>query len=60
MTAVHVSPDRGTTWEERGSAGGQPAALTAEGEQVFIATGDGRILESSDSGRTFSVRYTEG
>lgn len=56
---VHVSDDRGGTWQERGSAGGQPAALTAEGDDVFVATGDGRILESADGGRSFTVRYRE-
>jgi hypothetical protein len=56
---VHVSADRGGTWQQRGSAGGQPAALTAEGDDVFVATGDGRILESADAGRSFTVRYRE-
>ena len=56
---VHVSDDRGKTWEKRGSTGGQPAALTAQGEQVFVATGDGRIVESSDGGTTFTTRYSE-
>lgn len=56
---VHVSPDRGRTWEERGSTGGQPAALTAQGDDVFVATGDGRIVESSDGGQSFTVRYRE-
>lgn len=55
--AVHVSQDSGASWEQRGSAGGQPAALAAQGRQVFVATADGRILESGDGGRTFAVRY---
>lgn len=57
--AVHVSDDRGKTWEMRGSAGGQPAALTAQGEKVFVATSDGRIVESTDGGQSFTVRYRE-
>ena len=57
--AVHVSTDRGRTWEQRASAGAGPAALTAAGDRVFIATTDGRILESADGGRTLSVRYSE-
>jgi hypothetical protein len=56
---VHVSDDRGKTWETRGTAGGQPAALTARGEAVFVATSDGRIVESGDGGQTFRVRYQE-
>ena len=56
---LHVSPDRGKTWEERGSTGGRPAALTAQGDLVFVATGDGRIVESRDGGRGFDVRYRD-
>jgi len=57
--AVHVSDDRGTSWERRGTAGGQPAALTATADAVYVATVDGRIVESTDGGRTFDVRYQE-
>ena len=57
--AVHVSDDRGKSWETRGSAGGQPAALTAQGEKVFVATSDGRIVESTNGGQSFTVRYRE-
>lgn len=56
---VHVSADGGRTWEVRGSAGGQPAAITADGDDVFVATTDGRIMESDDGGQTFTVRYRE-
>lgn len=49
----------GRTWGKRGSTGGQPAALTAQGEEVLVATGDGRIVQSTDGGRTFTVRYQE-
>ncbi|MCY7366149.1 MAG: hypothetical protein LH469_12680, partial [Frankiaceae bacterium] len=57
--AVHVSGDRGNSWQRRGTAGDQPAALTATAEVVYIATADGRIVESTDGGRTFDVRYQE-
>jgi len=57
--AVHVSGDRGTSWERRGTVGGQPAALTAAADAVYVATADGRIVESADGGRTFDVRYQE-
>jgi hypothetical protein len=56
---VRVSDDGGSTWQERGSTGGQPAALTARSDEVFVATTDGRIVESSDGGQSFSVRYRE-
>jgi hypothetical protein len=56
---VHVSDDRGATWQQRGAAGGQPGALYAEEDKVFVATRDGRIVESSDGGQTFQVRYEE-
>ena len=57
--AVHVSDDDGKTWTERGNAGGQPGALTATEKQIFVATRDGRVVESSDGGATFKVRYRE-
>jgi hypothetical protein len=56
---VHVSDDDGASWTERGNAGGQPAALTATDAKIFVATRDGRIVESSDGGSTFSTRYQE-
>ena len=54
---VHASEDAGRTWVERGSAGGQPAALTATEDQVFVATREGDIVESDDGGATFQTRY---
>lgn len=57
--AVHGSGDGGTSWERRGTVGGQPAAMTAAAEAVYVATADGRIVESADGGRTFDVRYQE-
>ncbi|MEX2290544.1 MAG: exo-alpha-sialidase [Mycobacteriales bacterium] len=56
---VQVSADGGRTWDLRGTAGGQPAAVTADGDDVFVATRDGRVVESNDAGRTFGVRYQE-
>jgi photosystem II stability/assembly factor-like uncharacterized protein len=54
---VHVSDDSGQNWQERGDAGGQPAALTADGADVYVATADGTIVMSTDGGATFDVRY---
>lgn len=56
---VHVSENRGKTWEQRASAGGQPAALYADQDDVYVATRDGRLVESDDGGQTFDVRYSE-
>lgn len=53
---VHVSSDGGTTWSQRGSAGGAPEALTASGKQIYAAVED-RIVSSDDGGRTFRTRY---
>ncbi len=52
---VHVSADGGTTWQRRGSAGAAPEALTASGQELYVAL-EGRIVESGDGGRTFQNR----
>ena len=54
---VHTSRDAGRTWQAGGSVQGLPVALTATGSSVFVATEDGRIVESSDDGATFTSRY---
>jgi hypothetical protein len=56
---VHVSDDDGKNWAERGNAGGQPGALTATDDEIFVATRDGQVVESSDGGKTFQIRYSE-
>jgi hypothetical protein len=56
---VEVSEDVGKTWDQRGTADGQPAALTADGDDVYVATRDGRVVASNDGGKTFEVRYRE-
>jgi hypothetical protein len=58
---VHVSDDGGRTWSERGNAGGQPGALTAtdDADEIFVATREGQVVESSDGGTTFQIRYRE-
>jgi hypothetical protein len=59
--AVHASSDGGTTWTERGSAGGAPEAVTvsADGgeETLYVAVSERGILQSTDGGRTFTTRY---
>ena len=53
---VHASDDGGATWDQRGSVGGAPEALTTDGEVVHVAVGGG-IVTSPDGGRTFRTRY---
>jgi hypothetical protein len=61
--AVHASIDGGRTWSPRGDVGGVPEAITPahiDGAAfIFVAVADRGILESSDGGRTFQVRYSE-
>lgn len=54
---VHVSSDDGATWQRRGSAGGQPAAQTADGERLAVLVG-GSVVESVDGGLSFRPRLT--
>jgi hypothetical protein len=53
---VYASIDGGMTWEERGDAGGSPAALVVDGQDVYVAV-NGAILASVDGGGTFSDLY---
>lgn len=57
---VHASPDGGATWQERGTLGGPPEALTAHGEDLYAAATGVGVLASSDGGRTWTVRYRDG
>ena len=53
---VKVSADGGETWQDRGSAGGEPQALTVDQEgTLFTAAFDGTVQRSEDSGRTWRV-----
>ncbi len=55
--AVHVSDDGGSTWQQRGTAGGAPQALTATGSSdIYVATEQG-VFASDDGGRSFTPRY---
>ncbi|MGH4020756.1 MAG: hypothetical protein ACRDT0_16335 [Pseudonocardiaceae bacterium] len=49
---VHASADGGTTWEQRGSVDGAPEALTADGDEIYVAI-EGSIVRSTDAGRAF-------
>lgn len=56
---VFTSADGGRTWTEQGSVGGAPAALTVDGEDVYVAV-TGAVLASTDGGAAFTVLYREG
>ena len=56
--AVRVSKSPGEQWQERGSIGGQPAALAAAGEELFAALADATVVVSSDGGATWKTRAT--
>ena len=51
---VKVSSDGGETWEERGTTGGEPQAMTADGETLYVALIDGTVKRSTDGGQTFT------
>ncbi len=51
-----VSTDRGRSWEQRGSTGGEPQAITADGvDKLYALLLDGTVKRSEDGGRTWSV-----
>lgn len=51
--SVSVSTDRGASWREVGSIGGQPSALTVARTGWYAATSE-TILRSTDDGRTWT------
>jgi photosystem II stability/assembly factor-like uncharacterized protein len=52
---VRRSSDGGRSWEEAGSAGGDPLALSAaDADTLYAALSDGSIRRSDDGGRTWS------
>jgi len=57
---VKVSTDGGNRWEDRGSTGGEPMAMTVDDGKVYVATIDGTVLVSTDDGRTFSDQVAGG
>jgi photosystem II stability/assembly factor-like uncharacterized protein len=58
---VKVSTDGGTRWEDRGSTGGEPQALTVDQDgKLYAALIDGTVTVSDDGGRTFSEQVTGG
>jgi hypothetical protein len=58
---VKVSADGGQTWEDRGTTGGEPQALTVDDDgTVYVALIDGTVTVSSDGGRTFKAQVAGG
>jgi hypothetical protein len=55
--AVKVSADEGQTWKTAGRLPDAPAALGNGGGKLLAATHSGTILESSDGGSTWRVRF---
>jgi len=57
----HRSTDGGATWQASGGVEGQPEALLATDDRLFVAAAgpDDRtvIYQSADAGRTWQVRY---
>jgi BNR/Asp-box repeat len=58
---VKVSSDGGESWEDRGSTGGEPQAMTVgEDGTVYVALIDGTLKVSDDGGRTFTDQVRGG
>jgi hypothetical protein len=53
---VQLSEDGGRRWRAAGSIGGQPAAFTAHGQDLYAALHDGVVKASADSGQSWVVR----
>ena len=53
---VKVSADGGVTWQDRGTTGGEPHALTVDARgTLFAASFDGSVQRSEDGGRTWRM-----
>jgi hypothetical protein len=58
---VKVSTDGGQGWEDRGSTGGEPQAMTvAEDGKLYVALIDGTLKVSEDGGETFTDQVKGG
>jgi hypothetical protein len=58
---VKVSADGGGRWEDRGTTGGEPQALTVDADgKLYVALLDGTVTVSSDGGRTFREQVAGG
>ena len=57
---VKASADGGETWEDRGSTGGEPQAMTIAGATLYVALIDGTLTVSRDGGKTFTEQVAGG
>ena len=56
---LKVSTDRGESWREVSSTGGEPQAMFApEPEHLYVALVDGTVKESTDGGETWTDRVS--
>ncbi|MGI9085042.1 MAG: F510_1955 family glycosylhydrolase [Aeromicrobium sp.] len=55
--SVYTAAGETAAWVRRGSLAGQPEAFTAETAGTMYAAAGGRILQSDDGGKSFTVRY---
>ncbi len=60
---VYRSADAGAIWSRRGTAGGEPAALSVDRmgntDVVHVAVHDVGVVASRDGGTTFTTRYRQ-
>lgn len=54
--AILLSADQGKTWQQQGSLDGRPAAITATDAKTIYAATDTGIYQSTDAGKTFTLR----
>jgi len=58
---VKVSTDGGMRWEDRGSTGGEPQAMTIDEDgTLYVALIDGTLKMSDDGGQTFTDQIKGG
>jgi hypothetical protein len=58
---LKVSADRGETWKDLGSTGGEPQALTVDDDgKLYAALLDGTVAVSDDGGQTFTEQIAGG
>ena len=56
--ATYVSDDEGQSWQQRANVEGQPEALTAVGQRIFVALTGGTVVRSTDSG-AYTIIHSE-
>ncbi|WP_344252662.1 F510_1955 family glycosylhydrolase [Actinoplanes campanulatus] len=54
---VWQSTDAGNSWQQRGRVSGEPHALSAHGDDLYVAVTGDKILTSGDGGATWTTHY---